>query len=80
MWILDFIPSSELNAYLKQMKVILSAVKKKSYFFTSDDYDLYFFTVTNRGCFDNLGLNFFQKRSRMHHSYLTLRYGSTHVK
>ena len=29
---LYFIPSSEFNAYLKQIKVILSAVKKKSFF------------------------------------------------
>ena len=62
-------------AYLKQIKVILSAVKKRI-FFTSDEYDLYFFTVANRGCFDYLGLNFFQKRSGMHCSCLTLRYGS----
>ena len=48
--------------------------------FTSDEYDLYFFTVANRGCFDNLGLNFFQKRSGMHRFCLTLRYESTHVK
>ena len=41
-----FIPSSELNAYLKQINVVLSAVKK--YFCTSDEYDLYFFTVANR--------------------------------
>ena len=54
---LYFIPSSEFNAYLKQIKVILSAVKE----FTSDEYDLYFFTIANRGCFDNSGLNFFQK-------------------
>ena len=31
-----FIPSSEFNAYLKQIKVILSAVKKYLFFFTSD--------------------------------------------
>ena len=31
--------------------------------FTSDEYDIYFFTVANRGYFDNLGLNFFPKRS-----------------
>ena len=66
-----FIPSSEFNAYLKQIKAILSAVKKISYFFTSDEYDLYFFTVANRDCFDNLGL-FFQKRSGMQSSCLTL--------
>ena len=41
-----FIPSSEFNAYLKQIKVLLSAVKNVSYFFTSDKYDLCFFTVT----------------------------------
>ena len=68
---LYFIASSEFNAYLKQIKVILSAVKKLSYCFTSDEYDLYFFTVANRGCFVNLGLNFFQKRSGMHRSCLT---------
>ena len=51
-----------------------------SYIFTSDEEDLYFFTVANRGCFDNVGLNFFLKRYGMHRSWLTLRYGSTHVK
>ena len=43
-----FIPRSEPNAYLKHI-----TVKKISYFFTSDEYDLYFFTAANRGCFDN---------------------------
>ena len=43
-----FIPSSEFSAYLKQIKVILSAVKKYRIFFTSDEYDIYFFTVANR--------------------------------
>ena len=75
-----FTPSSEFNAYLKQIKVILSAVKKISYFFTSDEYDSYFFTGANRGCFEKVGLNFFKKRSGMHRSFLTLRYRSTHVK
>ena len=69
-----FIPSSEFNAYLKQVKVILSTVKKYRIFFTSDEYGLYFFTVANRGCFDNLGLNFFPKISGMHRSCLTSRY------
>ena len=54
--------------------------EKISYFFTSDKYDLYFFTVASKGCFDNVGLYFFQKRSEMHRSCLTLRYGGTHVK
>ena len=58
---LYFIPCSECNAYQKQIKVILSAVKKYRIFFSSDEYGLYFFTVANRGCFDNVGLNFFQK-------------------
>ena len=40
-----FIPSSEFNAYLKQIKVVLSTVKKISYFFTSDEYDLYIFSL-----------------------------------
>ena len=58
-----FIASSEFNAYLKQIKNIIVCSEKISYFFTSDEYDLYFFTGANRGCFDNVGLNFFQKRS-----------------
>ena len=33
----------ELNVYLKQIKVILSTVKKNRIFHTSDRYDLYFF-------------------------------------
>ena len=44
-----FIPSSEFNTYLKQIKVILSAVKKYQIFFTSEEYDLYFFSVAKRG-------------------------------
>ena len=75
-----FIPSSEFNAYLKQIKVVLSTVKKYRIFSTSDEYDIYFFTVANRGIFDNLGLIFFQKRSGMHCPCLMLRYGCTHVK
>ena len=47
-----FIPSSEFNVNLKQIKVILSYSEKISYFFTSDEYDLHFFTVANRGYFD----------------------------
>ena len=78
--IIYFFRSSEFNAYLKQIKVVLSTVKKNIVFFTSDEYDLYFFTVANRGYFDNLGPNFFPKRSGMHCSCLTLRYGCTHVK
>ena len=70
---LYFIPSSEFNAYLKQISYIVCS-EKISYFFTSDEYDLYFFTGANRGCFDNVGLNFFQKRSGMHPFCLTLRY------
>ena len=58
-----FIPSSEFNVYLKQIKVVLSTVKKYRIFFTSDEYDLYLFIVANRDYFDNLGLNFFPKRS-----------------
>ena len=69
-----FIPSSEFNAYLKQIKVILSAVKKYR-IFTSDEYGLYFFTVANRGCFDNSEPNFSSRKV----SCLALRYGSMHV-
>ena len=52
-----FIPSSEFNAYLNWIKVLL-------YFFTSDEYDIHvcFFNEANRGCFDNLGLNFFPEK------------------
>ena len=39
-----FIPSSEFNAQLEQIKVILFAVKEISYFFTCDEYDLCFFS------------------------------------
>ena len=38
--------------------MILSAVENIPYLLTSDEYDLYFFTEANRGCFDNLELNF----------------------
>ena len=62
-----FIPSSEFNAYLTQIKVILSVVK--TCIFLPVTYAMYIFS--NRGCFDNLGLNFLQKRSGMHISCLT---------
>ena len=52
-----FIPSSEFNAYLKQIKVILSAVKKYRIFSLVTNTIYIFFTIANRGCFDNLGLN-----------------------
>ena len=68
-----FILSSEFNAYLKKIKVVLSTLKKNRIRF------LFFFTVANRDYFDNIGLNFFPKRSGMHCSCLTLRYGCTHV-
>ena len=64
----------------KADKIHIVCREKISFFFPSDEYDLYFFTVANTGYFDNLGLNFFQKRSGMHRYCLTLRYGSTHVK
>ena len=50
-----------LNGIKEKSHLVCS--EKISYFFTSDEYDIYFFTVANRGCFDNLGLYFFQKRS-----------------
>ena len=31
-----------VNSMLKQISVILSAMKKTSYFFNSDEYELYF--------------------------------------
>ena len=60
-----FIPSSEFNAYLQQIKVVFFTVKNVKYFFTSDENDLYYFTVTgpNGGYFDNSSFNFFPKRS-----------------
>ena len=75
-----FLYSSEVNAYLKLIKVLLPTVKKYRIFFTSEEYDLYFHTAANRGYFDNSGLYFFPKRSGMHRSCLALRYGCTHVK
>ena len=64
-----FILSSEFNAYLKQIKVILSVVKNYRIFFSLVTNTIYiFFTVANRGCFVNLGLTFFPKRSGMHRS------------
>ena len=35
--------------------------EKISYFFPSDEQDLYFFTAASRGYFDNFGLNFSEK-------------------
>ena len=61
-FIIHFIPSSEFNTYLKQIKVILSVVKKYRIFSLLTNTIYIFFTVANTGCFDNLGLNFFQKR------------------
>ena len=47
---LNFISSSEFNAYLKQIKVILSAVKNIVFFSLVTNTILYFFTVANKGC------------------------------
>ena len=74
-----FIPSSEFHAYLKQIKVLFSAVKKISYVFTKDQYDIYFFTAANKSCFENFGLNCLQIRFEMYRSCLTVRYGCMHV-
>ena len=63
----------------RAVKKSVFAYSEKMYFFTSEEYDLYFFTAVNRGYFDNLGLYFFPKRSGMHRSCLALRYGCTHV-
>ena len=72
------IPSSEFNAYLKQIKVILSTVKKYP-IIPPVTNTIYIFSLCSRGFFDHIGLHFFQKGSRMHCLCLTLRYGSTHV-
>ena len=48
-----FIPSSEFNAYLKPIKVLLSMYSEK----ICEEYDLYFFTAAKRDYFDNSGLN-----------------------
>ena len=46
---------------------VLKVYREINNFFTSDEYDLYFFTAANRSYFDNLGFDFFfQKRSGMH--------------
>ena len=37
-----FISSNEFNAYLKQIKSVLSTVKKYHIFFFSDENDIYF--------------------------------------
>ena len=47
----------------KADKSVIAYSEKISYFFTSEEYDIYFFTAANRGYFDNSGLNFFPKRS-----------------
>ena len=75
-----FIPSSEFNAYLKQIKVILSAMKKYRIFSLVTNTIYIFFTAADRGCFDNWGIHFFPKKSGMHRFCLTLRYGRKHVK
>ena len=49
-----------VNSISKADKSHIVCREKISYFFTSDEYDLYFFTEANRGCFDYLWLNFFQ--------------------
>ena len=41
---------------------ILSSEFNIVFSFTNDEQYLYFFIAANRGCFDNLGLNFFSKR------------------
>ena len=55
--------------------MIVCSEEKYRIQFTSDEYDVYFFTVANGSCFDILRLDFFPKTSGMHRSYLTLRYG-----
>ena len=53
-----FLPVNLMHIYSRESDIVCN--EKISYFFTSDEYDLYFLTVTvaNRGCFDNFGLNF----------------------
>ena len=74
-----FIPKQWVQCISNSDKGDIVYSEKISYFFTSDEYEFYFFTVANRGCFDILKLTFFPKRSGMHRSCLTLRYGRTHV-
>ena len=56
--------------------------EKISYYFTSDEYDLYFFTVANRGYFDNLELQFFMKNvwKALFVSDITLRMYASKIK
>ena len=56
-----FIPSSEFNAYLKQIKVLLSAVKKYHIFLLVTD-KIYIFSLQQTSCLDNLGLNFLPEK------------------
>ena len=50
-----FVLSSEFNACLEQIKVILSTVKKNCNFSPVTNAIYVFFTVSYRGCFENLG-------------------------
>ena len=61
-----------VNQYLKQIKVILSAMKKYRIFSLVTNTIFIFFTVANRGYFDNTELNFFPKRSGPGCSKLTM--------
>ena len=47
MLLFHFIPSSEI-CISKADKSVIVYSEKLSYFFTSEEYDLYFFTATNR--------------------------------
>ena len=53
---------NSMNSVKEKSDIVRS--EKISYVFTSDEYDLNFFTAANRGCFDKLGINdVFPKRS-----------------
>ena len=48
-----FNPSSEFSAYIKQIKVVLSTVKKYRIFSLVTNTIYIFFIVANRGCLDS---------------------------
>ena len=75
-----FIPSSEFNAYLKQIKVILSAVKKYRIFSLVTNIIYMFSLQQTEAVLTILGSISFPKKFGMQCSCPTLCYGRTQVK
>ena len=57
-----FISSSDFNAYLREIKVLLSTVKRYRIFSLVTNTICIFFTAVNRGCLDNLVSNLVSSR------------------